>query len=173
MLKSIPIITPEQVEAMRIIYNDNLDMLSTSPIPFRTYQEQQDWWNENKTHLKAFLYVLNDDITDTIAFSVLTNRGRFYTPIIAISKNHWGKGYGKEIIFDYIEKANSPLAGSQLQSNGAICHLNSKIGWQIVGESQQPGGTIDLLYHPGINSLYCNDESIKKEIELFLKEKYA
>lgn len=171
-LKSIQIETVDQVEIMRHIYNDNLDMLATTSIPFRSYEEQQDWWSENKNNLKAYLYEDTQKSGNIIAFSVLTNRGNFYTPIIAIKKNEWGKGYGKEIIADYIEKAEGPLAGTQLQSNLAICHLNKKFGWQIIGHSKQPNGMIDFLYHPGSNPDKKQDNSIYQEIVEYLKNKH-
>lgn len=163
---------PWQVEIMRTIYNDNLDMLATMPIPYRTYEDQQHWWEQNNKLLKAFLYEKADDPGSYIAFLVLTNRGGFYTPIMAIKKEEWGKGFAKEIIPDYIEKADGPLAGSQLQSNGAICHLNKKNGWQIVDKVELPTGAIDLLYHPGINPNVPDKESIYLEIKKYLKNKY-
>lgn len=159
-----------QVDIMRQIYNDNLDTLSTTFLPYRTYDEQQSWWDENKDNLDAFLYKESQD-GQYVAFLVLTNRGNFKTPIIAIKKDYWGKGFGKYIIEDYIKKANSPLAGSQLQSNGAICHLNKKIGWEIVGTAEQPNGTIDLLFHPGINK-NVNLQNIREEIINYLNKKY-
>ena len=171
-LRSVLIENKEQVEIMRQIYNENLDMLATNSIPFRTYEEQQKWWLSNKPILKAFLYESIVKPGNFIAFSVLTNRGNFFTPIIAIKKDEWGKGYGKEIILDYIEKANGPLAGSQLQSNNAICYLNNKIGWQIVDKINKPTGSIDLLYHPGINPNVQNKESVYMEIVEYLKNKY-
>ena len=131
-LRSIEISEPWQVEIMRHIYNDNLDMLSTRPLQANDYYTQQKWWNENKDKLCGYLYEPLDRPGKFVAFLVLTDRGNFDTPIIAIQKEEWGAGYGQEIINDYIEKANRPLAGSQLQSNGAICHINKKVGWQIV-----------------------------------------
>lgn len=161
-----------QVEIMRTIYNDNLDMLSTANIPYRTYDDQQAWWEENNKIMKAFLYEKADEPGTYIAFLVLTDRGGFYTPIIAIKKEEWGKGYGKEMILDYIEKANGPLAGSQLQSNTAICHLNNKNGWEIVGKVNKPTGAIDLLYHPGINLDIPHKESTYLKILEYLRNKY-
>jgi len=166
-LKSILITEPIQVEVMRNIYNDNLDTLATRPIPYRSYEEQQEWWNSNKHNLKAYLYELIDKPGKYVAFLVLTDRGLFDTPIIAIKKEDWGSGYGQEIVNDYIEKANRPLAGSQLQSNGAICHINKKVGWQIVGTCNQPNGMVDLLYHQGINPKIENREEILKAILLY------
>ncbi|MDR0866429.1 MAG: hypothetical protein LBO74_16085 [Candidatus Symbiothrix sp.] len=159
-LRSFPVQESWQVELMRHIYNDNLDMLSTKPLPYRTYEAQQEWWNENKKELKTFLYEPIERPGKFVAFLVLRDRGGFYTPIVAIQKEEWGKKYGQEIINDYIEKANAPLAGSQLQSNKAICHINKKVGWQILGEIIQPGGKVDLLYHPGINPNLQNDAQI-------------
>lgn len=173
LLNSISIETSKHVDIMRHIYNDNLDMLATVPIPFRTYEEQQEWWNSNKSILKAFLYESVEKRGNFVAFAVLTNRGNFYTPIIAIKKEEWGKGYGKEIILDYIEKANGPLAGSQLQSNSAICHLNAKIGWQIVGQVKLECGSIDLLYHPGKNPNIEAGDTIYLQIIDYLKNKYS
>lgn len=161
-----------QVEIMRTIYNDNLDMLATMPIPYRTYEDQQYWWEQNNKILKAFLYEKADNSDSYVAFLVLTDRGGFYTPIMAIKKEEWGKGFAKEIIHDYIEKADGPLAGSQLQSNSAICHLNSKNGWQIIGKANQTTGAIDLLYHPGINPNGSNKEYVYLKIKNYLNDKY-
>jgi hypothetical protein len=163
-LKSIAITNAEQVEIMRNIYNDNLDMLSTRPLPYRNFEEQQQWWKENKHILKAFLYEPIEQPGNYIAFLVLTDRGLFDTPIIAIKKEEWGSGYGQEIVLDYIYKANRPLAGSQLQSNGAICHINKKVGWQIIGQKEQPVGIVDLLYHPGVNPNIENPQEVYQAI---------
>lgn len=164
-LKSIRISEPWQVELMRHIYNDNLDMLSTRPLQANDYDAQQKWWNENKHKLRGYLYEPIDRPGKFVAFLVLTDRGNFDTPIIAIQKEEWGAGYGQEIINDYIEKANRPLAGSQLQSNGAICHINKKVGWQIVGHrTLENGQVIDLLYHKGVNPSVENPEKIYQEI---------
>ena len=170
-LQSYLVQYPWQVELMRHIYNDNLDMLSTKPLPYRTYEAQQEWWNDNKKFLKAYLYEPIDRPEKFIAFLVLRDRGCFYTPTIAIQKEEWGKKYGQEIIRDYIEKANGPLAGSQLQSNKAICHINKKVGWQIVGEADQPMGKVDLLYHPGINSKAKATEEVFDAILKYLELK--
>ena len=171
-LISLRITEPWQVEIMRTIYNDNLDMLATMPIPYRTYEDQQNWWKQNNKILKAFLYKKAESPDSFVAFLVLSDRGGFYTPIMAIKKEEWGKGLAKEIIPDYIEKAGGPLAGSQLQSNGAICHLNKINGWQIVDKIDQPTGAIDLLYHPGINPNVPDREVIYLEIIEYLKNKY-
>lgn len=169
-LTSVKITTTEQVEEMRLIYNDNLDMLATRPLSYNTFEDQQNWWNQNSRNLKAFLYYLKENPAVCVAFLVLTNRGLFDTPIIAIKKEFWGKGFGKEIVVDYILKANRPLAGSQLQSNLAICHINKNVGWQIIGERETPNGKIDLLFHPGVNSEITNTDEVlfkvKKHLEL-------
>lgn len=169
-LKSIRITTIYHVDEMRKIYNDNLDTLATMPLPYRSFDEQQKWWNDNSNILEGYLYK-DSNSCNYFAFSLLTNRGNFKTPIIAIKKDYWGNGYGKEIIIDYINKACSPLAGSQLKSNGAICHLNKKLGWEIVGEALQPTGIIDLLYHPGIDKSKSTND-VRSEIINYLEKKY-
>ncbi len=150
-LKCYPVTEKWQVELMRHIYNDNLEMLSTHPLPYREYQEQQDWWEENKKHLRVYLYEPIEKPGKFVAFLVLRIREGFCTPTIAIQKEEWGSGYGQEIVNDYIIKADGPIAGSQLQCNKAICHINNKVGWQIIGESGEGELKIDLLYHAGIN----------------------
>ena len=150
-LKAIPIVDSSQVEVMRHIYNENLDSLSTKQLPYRNYEDQQQWWETNKHVLTGFLYEAIDRPDVCVGFLVLRDRGEFCTPTIALRQQDWGKGYGKEIVYDYIEKANGPMAGSQLKSNAAICHLNQKTGWQILGEREEEKGTVELLFHPGIN----------------------
>jgi RimJ/RimL family protein N-acetyltransferase len=148
-LNSIAISDPSQVEVMRHIYNENLESLSTKTLPYRTYEAQQQWWDENKRNLRAFLYEPVERHGTMVGFLVLRDRGGFYTPTIALRKEEWGNGYGKEIVYDYIQKANGPMAGSQLKSNAAICHLNKKAGWQVLGERAEESGMIELLVHPG------------------------
>lgn len=152
-LKCNPIHEAWQVELMRCIYNENLDMLSTHPLPYRTYEEQQLWWNENKGEIKAFLYEPYAKPGKYVAFLLLRVRKGFCTPTIAIQREEWGSGFGQEIVHDYIKKANGPIAGTQLRANKAICHINSKVGWQIIGQKGEGDKSIDLLYHPGINPL--------------------
>jgi len=157
---------------MRELFNENLDMLATVPLKLQTYDEQQEWWSKNKHCIKAYLYESMDCLGTFIAFSMLTDRDGFFTPIIAIHRECWGKGYGMEIISDYIEKANGPLAGSQLESNGAICHMNSKVGWQIVGKVEKQGNVIDLLFHPGVGPSINNQAEILSRIKSYLFCKY-
>lgn len=165
-LKSYVVSESWQVELMRYIYNDNLDMLSTKPLPYRNYEEQQQWWNDNKEHLKAYLYEPLSKPGKFIAFLVLRIRNGFYTPTIAIQKEEWGSGFGQEIVNDYIHKANGPLAGTQLQSNPAICHINKKVGWIILGQKEQTNGIVDLLFHPGVNpNQKCSNNTLNSIAE--------
>lgn len=165
-LKCHRIVYPWQVELMRSIYNENLEMLSTHPLPYRNYFEQQNWWNENKSSIDAYLYEPHDKPGKFVAFLSLRKRENFCTPTIAIQREEWGSGYGQEIVQDYIKKANGPIAGTQLQSNLAICHINRKYGWQILGESGDGDLKIDLLFHPGINpDNKCSRETFNKILE--------
>lgn len=148
-LRSIAVQTVQQVEEMRLIYNENLDYLATKPLPYREYEDQQNWWNTNKESLKAFLYEPIDRLGVTIGFLVLRQRSGFQTPIIALKREEWGSGYGMQLVYDYIDKADGPLAGSQLKSNKAICHINKKVGWKVLEERETAEGVIELVYHPG------------------------
>jgi GNAT superfamily N-acetyltransferase len=130
-VKIVPVETLSQVEHMRLIYNENLAELSTRPLPERTYEEQVAWWNGlDRQKVKAWLHY--DEPYRLIGFSMLTHRDGFATPMFAIRKAEQGQGYGWSFIRHYIEKAGSPLAGAQLQSNKAICHMNEKLGWEII-----------------------------------------
>ncbi len=162
-LKSILITTEEQVEIMRIIYNENLDMF-TRQLTCNTYEQQQEWWKLNKDKLRAYLYEQIDNPGEFLAFLVFTDRNLFCTPTIAIKRAFWGQGFGKEIVNDYIQKTEKPMAGSQLKSNAAICHLNKKAGWQIIGEGDTENGKVDLLFHPGLNLVNNNIDEIMKAV---------
>ena len=150
-LRAILIEEPWQVELMRILFNDNLATLS-KPLPSRTYEEQQQWWNENKSHLTAYLYEPVDRPGKFVAFLLMRDRGGFSTHTIIIQKEEQGKKYGHEIVFNHLEKANGPIAATQLQSNKAICHINEKAGYIVLGEKDHPdSGKTDIIYHPGYN----------------------
>lgn len=144
-MKIVPVETLSQVEQMRLIYNDNLEALSTRPLPYRTYEEQIKWWEGvDRQRVKAWLHY-DDKPYRLIGFSMLTSRGDYATPMFAIRKEEQGKGYGWSFIRHYIEKAAKPLAGEQLQSNTAICHMNAKLGWHILDSENG----VDYLFHPG------------------------
>lgn len=168
-LNSLPVVDASLVEVMRLIYNENLNDLATKPLPYRSYEEQQEWWENNKHELRGYIYEPIDQPGVHVGFLVLRDRGGFFTPTIALRREDWGKGYGKEMVYDYIAKANGPLAGSQLQSNTAICHLNKKVGWQILGTKEESNGTVDLLFHPGIEPNHEIDPTVYKSILEYLE----
>jgi len=153
-----PIHNSTQVELMRQIYNENRQYMETKgPLPERTREAQLEWWDSlDHDKVKAWLHYdlferlfLSDhnDERKLIGFSMLQNRGSFSTPMFAIKKEYHGKGYGREFIKWYLDRASRPLAGSQLQSNKAICHLNKEFGWKILCSHSG----VDHLYHPGPN----------------------
>lgn len=167
-LNCIKISNAHHVELMRCIYNENIDSLSTHPLPYRTYEEQQIWWKSASAYSEAYLYEPITKPGKFVAFLLLRYRKGFCTPTIAIQREEWGSHYGQEIVKDYILKANGPLAGFQLQSNKAICHINKKVGWQILGEKEDGDKCIDLLFHPGINKNKQCSEEVFEEILKYL-----
>ena len=168
-LNSVRILDSWQVEVMRQIYNENLDSLATKPLPYRTCAAQQQWWDENKHSLRAFLYEPTDRPSTFVGFLLLRDRGGFCTPIIALRKEEWGKGYGKELINDYLQKSDGPMAGSQLVSNAMICHLNKKAGWRVLGEREEQNGMVQLLFHPGLNQTGSISPSVLASILKYLE----
>lgn len=165
-LNCIKVETPHHVELMRCIYNENIDRLATHPIPKRIYEEQQAWWNEAKKYSDAYLYEPKDKPGKYIAFLLLRKRAGFRTPVVAIQKEEQGNHYGQEIIRDYIRKSDGPIAGEQLRSNIAICHINKKVGWQIIGERKEGDDVTELLFHPGINP----EKSCTREVFVHILE---
>ncbi len=163
-LKSMIINHSSQVEIMRNIYNENIDSLATRPLPYREYDEQQSWWEANKVSLSGYLYEAIEQPGEIIGFLILRDRGGFYTPTFSLSKCEWGKGYGREIVYDYIKKANGPLAGSQLKSNAAICHLNKQAGWKVLATKNEGSELVELLIHPGLASGVEIDSLVYKSI---------
>ena len=168
-LKRIKVTTPHHVELMRVIYNENIDMLSTHKLLYRTYEEQQAWWLDASKHSVAYLYQPYSKPGKYVAFLLLRKRDGFSTPTIAIQEEEWGSKYGQEIVQDYIKLANGPLAGSQLQINKKICHINEKFGWKIIGEQGEGELKIDLLYHPGVNKHVQCSREIFSNILSYLK----
>ncbi len=172
VLRCVRVTTLMHVDSMRQIYNDNLDMLATVSLPYRNPDEQVVWWKESKHHMRAYLFENVDKPSTYIGFITLTDRGEFMTPILAVSKEYWGRGYGSQMIKAYIRLAHKPLAGSQLISNEAIRHMNAKHGWQIVGKADSPGGEIELVYHPGVSRKNPGTEHSKEVVTAYLIDKY-
>ena len=143
-LKFVPVLALSQVEIMREIYNSCLDGLSTKEkLKPKTFEEQEIWWN-NLDHFRTTCWLAySKDPYQIVGFVMLTNRDYFFTPVFGILPEQQGKGYAREFIRFYIGLSlDKPLAGSQLQSNKAICKLNYEAGWQIIACKNG----VDLLF---------------------------
>lgn len=149
-MHTIPIVAMEQVLVLRRIYNENREALATVPLPERTEEEQRDWWCLlDHSRVRLWLHFEGEEV---IGFSMLTDRGGFETPMFAIAKEHQRKGYARAFIEHYLQKATSPLAGSQLVSNERICRLNAMYGWQVMWER----GGVQYLYNDRkLRALVC------------------
>lgn len=134
------------IDTVRRIYNATIADLATKPLKPNTWDHQYIWWRNidfDKTVIHAYCPEPWPGVI--VAFSKVTYRGDHCTPLFAIDPEWHGRGFGEEIIQHYLSVARpKPLRGSQLVSNGAICHLNEKAGWQI--ESTVDG--VQHLYHP-------------------------
>jgi GNAT superfamily N-acetyltransferase len=139
-----------EVEILRELYIGAIEQLSTRPLHRNTTEEQWAWWDGlDHSKVTVHFYSTVDEPWRIIAFSMVTDRGSFCTPMFAIAKVAWGRGYGQEIIEHYLEVASpKPLYGSQLVSNGAICHLNRKNGWMVLREVDG----VQMLFHPNGDS---------------------
>jgi RimJ/RimL family protein N-acetyltransferase len=124
-----------------------------------TAEQQQAWWrNIDHKRVQVHLYSPIEQPWEIVAFSMVTDRGDFCTPMFAVSNTWWGKGYGEEIIRHYLALAEGkPLRGEQLTLNPAIQHLNKKLGWLIVAERD---GT-QFLVHPNGRQQEIYDEIIR------------
>ena len=140
---------PLLIERMRQIYNTMIPWVATRPLTPIESQPQQDWWNQLVDHTKTTFHLYSPIETpwEICAYSVVTDRGDFCTPHFAIGGAWWGRGYGAEIIQHYLEVAAKPLYGSQLVSNAAIRHLNTKFGWHVLDTRDG----VEYLHHPGVN----------------------
>lgn len=132
------------IERVREIYNEALPLLATKPIPTRTYDEQQDWW-QSVDHEKVRLYVYMNEPGDIVGFALLTDRGNTVTPMVAIAAKHRDRGYGQEIMRHYLDAAKpKPMICQSLVENKAINMLNVLMGWQLAGRK----GDVFTYYHP-------------------------
>lgn len=139
---------PCLIETMRQIFVSAIPDFTKSLVP-PTPVEQQAWWaNLDHSKVKVFLWRLDERPWEVVAFSMVTDRGEYATPIFAIDSYYRGRGFARQIIRHYITTANKPLRGEQLSTNAAICRLNAEAGWRVVGTV----GTIQLLEHDGPNS---------------------
>lgn len=171
-LRTLKVDTLKKVEVMRQIYNENLDMLGTIVLPYRSSKEQALWWKKNKAHIRAYLFETLAEPYDDVGFITLTDRGEFVTPILAVGTKYWGKGYGREMIQAYLKLSHKPLAGSQLVKNEAIRHMNKKNGWIVVGYASSPNGDIELVYHPGVSKVNPGTKQVQELVTKYLFERY-
>jgi len=138
---------PILVEALRVLYIEALAELATKPLVANTPEQQLAWW-QGVNHMKSFFWLLFEPERpwDPVGFVKLTRHDAgYYTPMFALAKRVHGKGYGREVIQFYLDKAKGlPLWGAQLVSNAAICHLNQEAGWIV--KHEQDG--VQHLFHP-------------------------
>jgi GNAT superfamily N-acetyltransferase len=137
---------PLLVERLRKMYIEALSFLETHKLHPNTEEEQQAWWAAlDHTSTVVHLYSPVERPWEIVGFSMVTDRGNFCTPMFALARHMRGQGLGQEIIEHYLAVANGkPLHGEQLVSNGAICHLNARLGWKV--KREQDG--VQYLYHP-------------------------
>jgi len=137
---------PMLIERLRKLYVEALSHLATRKLHANTEVEQQAWFN-NLDHAAVALHLYSpvERPWEIVGFSQVTDRGNFCTPMFALARHMRGQGLGEEIILHYLKLANGkPLHGEQLVANGAICHLNERLGWQIKREENG----VQYLYHP-------------------------
>lgn len=149
---------PALVERMRELYIASLQFF-TKPLSPPTKEEQQVWW-ASLDHSKVIVHLYSpvEQPWEIVAFSMLTDRGQYYTPLFAISDSWWHKGYGEDIIRHYLALASpKPLHGEELADNGAIVHLNEKAGWRVVAERNG----VHYLYHPNDKQQEAYDEIVR------------
>jgi hypothetical protein len=154
---------PALIERLRVLYNTAIPFLATHRIETQTCESQQAWWrNLDHTKVMVHLYSPVEFPWEIVAFSQVTDRGTYCTPMFALSNLWWGKGYGEEIIEHYLFVASGkPLHGEQLTSNGAICHLNKRLGWKIISERDG----MQTLVHPNNRQQDIYDEIIRYDEE--------
>lgn len=137
---------PMLVERLRKLYVEALSHLATKRLPTRTELEQQLWFSDlDHEATTIHLYSPVGRPWEIVGFSMVTDRGTFCTPMFSLTFHMRGQGLGEEIIQHYLAIANGkPLHGEQLVANGAICHLNEKLGWKVKHDAEG----VQYLYHP-------------------------
>jgi len=152
-----PVCTADEVEAMRVIFNECLEFM-TKPLSPITHAQQHAWWNhelpKKVKKFKAFVYRDNEEI---VAYSLLQWHfdGRI-TPIFGIKKSARGMGLSRRIIQHYLSEADGPLYGEELSSHAAIIKLNREAGWELIREENG----VRYLYHLNNKTTYPDYQSM-------------
>jgi len=148
-LLALRVIEPWAVEIMRQLYHSTKPWLEVSePLPSRTIEEQQAWWNDMPHPKIAHLYTPVEEPWNFVAFSIVQRKGNFNTPIFGIHPAYHRRGYGEVILHHYLEVADGPLAGSDKLTNGAIIKLNDRNGWKVIDVDDKG---VRKLFHPGVH----------------------
>jgi len=138
------------IEKVRLIYNENLPLLATKPLTPVTKEQQRKWWaGVDHDKVKLYVYMDPDDVWSDIVvgFSLLTDRGSYVTPMMAVTEKYHDRGYGQEIMLHYLQTAHpKPLRAQSLMLNLGICMLNSLMGWKVIGSQD---GVYDLWHENG------------------------
>jgi GNAT superfamily N-acetyltransferase len=146
---------PLVIERMRTLFNHSLDKVRTKvEVTANNAREQYEWFKSmDWENVIIHAYRDFEDPWEIAGFSILRKRGDHYTPFFATNHIYHGRGIGRAIVKHYLAICPGWLRGEQLVSNGAIKHINSTVGWQILKTVDRPGiGLVDLLYHPGVDS---------------------
>ena len=142
-LSSSPVSTPQELEAMRCIFNFCIPFM-TKPFSPITPEQQGKWWSElQKTHYKAFVY--RDSTGKIVAYSLLQwHKDKSTSPLFGIAEGEQGHNYAREIIQHYLSEAGGPVAGEELSSHTAMIKLNQEAGYLFIKEENG----VRYLYNP-------------------------
>lgn len=156
MLIPTPVQTPEEIEAMRQIFNLCREFM-TKPLSPITPEQQEKWWKELPSKVKKFKAFLYRDEGEIVAYSLLQwhHDGRI-TPLFGITARARGHNIAREIIRHYLSEADGPLHGEELSSHAAIIKLNQEAGWKLLREENG----VRYLYHPNDKTEYPDYHSL-------------
>lgn len=149
-------ISKEALELMRTMYNHCIPAIATrADVTENTPEEQKAWWEGldfEKFHVHLYYPKHLVDMVPSVpiaGFSIVRDRGSYVTPFFCTHHAYHGKGIGRQIVEHYIsvaKKIGKPMRGEHAVSNAAIRHINSTVGWKVVGREDRPGvGEVELL----------------------------
>jgi hypothetical protein len=121
---------PYLIERLRVMYNEAIPYLTHS-LTEHTAESQLLWWaGLDHSKVTIHLYAFSEKPWVIMGFSMLTDRGKYFSTMHAVAEEYRGVGFGGEIMdHSYSIVRGTPLCSASLTENRAVMRWNAVKGW--------------------------------------------
>lgn len=126
-LRPVPIVHPEQVEAMRQLRNAGRHGFANDQREIGI-DDQQAWWLANRRTMRGWLYLTQDGSTAGYGLLRQSEDGRWWSSV-AVAPIFQGLGFGIQIMRHLFQVADGELWAEVLKTNEPSLRMHKPDEW--------------------------------------------